>query len=108
MTDSAPLDVIDLVVLPQKLKMESALARLAKVRTRLVQGLSVGYEGIAELLPPGLVYANAAGVHDASTSELAMALILASQRGIPDFVRAASHGQWTPRRIRAWPTGLYS
>jgi phosphoglycerate dehydrogenase-like enzyme len=96
MTDRAPLGAIDIVVLPPQLGMARGLARLARVRTRLVQGLSVGFEGIAEMLPPGLVYANAAGVHDASTSELAMALILASQRGVPDFVRAANDGRWAP------------
>jgi phosphoglycerate dehydrogenase-like enzyme len=33
-------------------------------------------------------------VHEASTSELAMTLILASLRGLPEFVRAASVGRW--------------
>ena len=95
MADKAPLGAIDIVVLPPQ-SGAAALARLAQVRTRLVQGLAVGFEGIAGILPPGLVYANAAGVHDASTAELAMALILASQRGVPDFVRAANDGRWSP------------
>jgi phosphoglycerate dehydrogenase-like enzyme len=73
-----------------------ALAQLENVKTRLVQGQSLGYDGIEQVLRPGMVYANAAGVHEASTSELALALILASQRGIPDFVRAASEGKWAP------------
>jgi len=35
-------------------------------------------------------------VHETSTAELTLALILASQRGIPDFVRAAEQGEWAP------------
>jgi phosphoglycerate dehydrogenase-like enzyme len=33
-------------------------------------------------------------VHDASTAELAVALVLASLRGIDDFARAMPHGEW--------------
>lgn len=57
--------------------------------TRLVQAQYLGYDGVAEALPPGHVYANARGVHETSTAELALALLLAAQRGIGDFVRAA-------------------
>ena len=91
----APRDVIDLVVAPYMGSLRG-LARLANVATRLVQGQSMGYDGVADQLPPGHLFANAAGVHDAATAELAVALILASQRGLPDFVRAALRGQWTP------------
>ena len=37
---------------------------------------------------------NARGVHDASTAELALTLILASLRGIPDFVRGQDSEEW--------------
>src|SRR6478672_10130653 len=43
-------------------------------RLELVQLLTAGYEGVPEVLPPGVALANAAGVHDASTAELAIAL----------------------------------
>jgi phosphoglycerate dehydrogenase-like enzyme len=49
-----------------------------------------------------MVFANAASVHETSTSEMTLALILASQRGIPDFVRAAEKGHWA----RAWHESL--
>jgi len=45
-----------------------------------------------------VVFANARSVHETSTAELALALILASQRGIPDFVRAAERGEWVAGR----------
>jgi len=64
------------------------------VRTRLIQSQLVGYDGVIDVLPPGHVFANAASVHETSTAELTLALILASQRGIPDFVRAALEGRW--------------
>ncbi len=90
----APRERIDLVV-PGYLMERARLAHLAGVRTRLVQSQSIGFDGIAEVLPPGVVYANAASVHETSTAELAVALTLAAQRGLPDFVRAAQRGAWS-------------
>jgi phosphoglycerate dehydrogenase-like enzyme len=72
----------------------AVLTQLTNVTTRLVQSQLNGYDGVAEILPAGVVYANAAGVHETSTAELTLALILAAQRGLPDFVRAAQRGQW--------------
>ncbi len=89
----APREAIDLVV-PDYLAPKSRLANLVGVRSRLVQSQMIGYDGVAALLPPGVVYANAASVHETSTAELALALVLAAQRGLPDFVRAAELGRW--------------
>jgi phosphoglycerate dehydrogenase-like enzyme len=93
MTGPSPRERIDLVV-PPYMGSLAALGHLAGVRTRLVQSQSIGYDGVAAVLPAGTVFANAASVHETSTSELAMALILASLRGLPDFVRAAEAGRW--------------
>jgi phosphoglycerate dehydrogenase-like enzyme len=60
----------------------------------VVQLLSAGYDDVLAQLPDGVALANAAGVHDASTAELAVALTLASLRGIPDFVVAQRDGRW--------------
>ncbi|MDX2376317.1 2-hydroxyacid dehydrogenase [Microbacterium sp. LRZ72] len=94
MTGPAPRPRLDLVV-PPYMSQGQTLPRLADVQTRLVQGQSIGYEGIAELLPPGHVFANATSVHETSTAELALALVLASQRRIPDLVRAQQGEHWT-------------
>ncbi|MFF3000430.1 2-hydroxyacid dehydrogenase [Streptomyces sp. NPDC057950] len=62
-----------------------------------VQTLSAGVDHVQpglKSLRPGVQLCNARGVHEASTSELALALILASLRGIPDFVRAQDKGEW--------------
>lgn len=93
MDGPAPRDRIDLVVPPYQ-SFGAILPRLEDVRTRLVQSQSIGYEGVAEALPPGHVFANAASVHEASTAELAVALALAAQRGIPGFVHAQAAGTW--------------
>jgi phosphoglycerate dehydrogenase-like enzyme len=86
---------VDLLVLPYMREVE-AMSELGELRPRLIQSQSIGYEGIAPLLPPGTRLANAAGVHEASTAELALALILVAQRGIADFVRAQDTRKWEP------------
>ncbi|MFE5190723.1 2-hydroxyacid dehydrogenase [Streptomyces sp. NPDC056628] len=63
----------------------------------VVQTLSAGTDHVEpglRHLRPGVRLCNARGVHEASTSELTLALILASLRGIPDFVRAQDKGEW--------------
>jgi phosphoglycerate dehydrogenase-like enzyme len=75
-------------------------SRMAAVRhlpnLELVQLLTAGYEGVVDVLPEGVALANAAGVHDASTAELAVALTLASLRDLPDFVVAQREERWLP------------
>jgi phosphoglycerate dehydrogenase-like enzyme len=71
------------------------LSRMTGVRA--VQTLTAGVDHIApylDRLPPGVSLCNARGVHEASTAELALALILASLRGIPRFVRGQDAEQW--------------
>jgi len=97
MRSPAPRPHLDIVV-PPYMGAKKTLGALGGVATRLVQSQSIGYDGVEQLLPAGVVYANAASVHETSTAELALALTLASQRGIPEFVRAADAGQWAPAR----------
>ncbi|MFF0205248.1 2-hydroxyacid dehydrogenase [Streptomyces sp. NPDC005017] len=66
-------------------------------RVEVVQTLSAGIDHVEpglRHLRPGVRLCNARGVHEASTAELTLALILASLRGIPDFVRAQDEGRW--------------
>lgn len=85
---------LDLVVTPY-MSLGRALDRLEGRDVGLVQSQAIGYEGIAEQLPAGVVFANAASVHETSTAELALALTLAAQRDIPSFVRAQDAHRWT-------------
>ncbi|MGW2108450.1 2-hydroxyacid dehydrogenase [Streptomyces sp. NPDC001948] len=69
---------------------------------RVVQTLSAGIDHVEPglgLLPAGVLLCNAKGVHEASTAELALTLILASLRGVPGFV----HGQ----EKEEWRSGFY-
>ncbi|MFJ9151347.1 2-hydroxyacid dehydrogenase [Streptomyces sp. NPDC102270] len=71
------------------------LPRLSSVD--VVQTLSAGVDNVTpglKHLRPGVRLCNARGVHEASTAELTLTLILASLRGIPDFVRAQDKGEW--------------
>ncbi|MGD1220289.1 MULTISPECIES: 2-hydroxyacid dehydrogenase [Streptomyces] len=64
---------------------------------QVVQTLSAGVDHVLPSLGhlrPGVRLCNARGVHEASTAELTLALILASLRGIPDFVRGQDKGEW--------------
>lgn len=64
---------------------------------QVVQTLSAGIDHVEpglRHLRPGVRLCNARGVHEASTGELTLALILASLRGVPDFVRAQDRGEW--------------
>ncbi|MGV9313883.1 2-hydroxyacid dehydrogenase [Streptomyces sp. NPDC003691] len=64
---------------------------------RVVQTLSAGTDHLESglgSLPSGVRLCNAKGVHEASTAELALALTLASLRGIPGFVRGQDAHEW--------------
>ncbi|CAN5180891.1 MAG: 2-hydroxyacid dehydrogenase [Nocardioidaceae bacterium] len=61
---------------------------------RVVQTQTAGVDNVEPYVPAGVTLCNARGVHDASTAELAMGLVLASLRGIPDFALAQTDGRW--------------
>lgn len=63
-------------------------------KLKVVQIQSAGYEDILEFIPEGVTLCNAAGVHDASTAELAIALSLALGRHLDDFARNQTSGTW--------------
>jgi phosphoglycerate dehydrogenase-like enzyme len=91
-----PQQRIDIVV-PPYMGGAQILRNLDGVETALVQYQSIGYDGVAESLPPGRVFANATGVHETSTAELVLALILASQRELPRILRNQQEGRWETR-----------
>ncbi|MGW4382431.1 2-hydroxyacid dehydrogenase [Kitasatospora sp. NPDC004531] len=62
---------------------------------RVVQTLTAGMDDVLPHVPAGVVACNARGLHDASTAELAVTLILASLRGVPRFVRLQEQGSWS-------------
>lgn len=62
----------------------------------VVQLLSAGVDNVRSRVPAGVALCNGRGIHDTSTAELTLALVLASLRGLPDFVRAQDRREWVP------------
>ena len=60
----------------------------------VVQLLTVGFDAALEQVPEHVTLCNAVGVHESGTAELAVALVLASLRGIDDYARAMPQGAW--------------
>ncbi|WP_226962433.1 MULTISPECIES: 2-hydroxyacid dehydrogenase [unclassified Streptomyces] len=85
-------------VVPYMKGMETAIRPLAAMTSlRVVQTLSAGVDHVTPGLgdvPPGVTLCNARGVHEASTAELTLGLVLASLRGIPGFVRGQEREEW--------------
>nr|WSW66647.1 2-hydroxyacid dehydrogenase [Streptomyces sp. NBC_00995] len=64
---------------------------------QVVQTLSAGIDHVEPglgLLPAGVRLCNAKGVHEASTAELTLALVLASLRGFPGFLHGQDKEEW--------------
>ncbi|MFF6776214.1 2-hydroxyacid dehydrogenase [Streptomyces sp. NPDC012637] len=85
-------------VVPYMKGEEIAVRPLAGMSSlRVVQTLSAGVDHVTPglgLLRPGVRLCNARGVHEASTAELTLTLILASLRGVPGFVRGQDAEEW--------------
>lgn len=74
------------------------LQRLSKLRAVLLS--TSGWDHVVPAVPAGAVLANAPGVHDTGTAELALGLIHAAQRDLPEFVLAQQQGRWLGARPR--------
>lgn len=88
------LDHVDLAVMPY-MAPASILAVLDGEDVAAVQSQALGYDKVADVLPDGVAFANAVGVHEAATAELTLAILLAAQRDVDTYVREA--GQWNQR-----------
>jgi len=77
----------------------AAMARMPALE--VCQLPTAGFEHALAHLPVGVTLCNAAGVHDASTAELAVGLILARLRRIDDMARAMPAGVFLHDRYDA-------
>jgi phosphoglycerate dehydrogenase-like enzyme len=75
-------------------RISEVLPRMTSLR--LVQTLTAGVDNIRPHVPEGVLLCNGRGIHDTSTAELALTLILSSLRGIPGFVRRQDVRDWRP------------
>src|SRR5918997_574026 len=92
---------VEFYVLPY-MKGAEVLERSAEMASlKVIQTLTAGVENFLPHVPDGVLLCNAAGVHDASTAELAVALMLASGRHLDDFARQQPEGRWESHFGRA-------
>ena len=63
---------------------------------RYVQALTAGVDNLRPAIPAGVTLCSGRGIHDSSTAELVLTLVLSSLRGVPQFVRAQDRHEWTP------------
>jgi len=99
----ADLDPADVVLYVPAYTFDPKVFELIRGLPSLVtvQVLTAGYEHVLPYLPEQVQLANARGVHDASTAELAVALILASQRELDQDARAMPTGSWLTGATRS-------
>lgn len=63
----------------------------------VVQVLSAGVDNVRPSVPEGVTLCNGRGIHDSSTAELALTLVLASLRDVPGMVRDQDARRWNTR-----------
>lgn len=86
---------VEFLVAPYMRPAPAVMERVGEMSSlRAVQLLSAGYDNFLPFLPEGVRLCNAAGVHDASTAELAIALALASNRHLDAYARNMPSGTW--------------
>ncbi len=98
------VDDLDRVVfyVPRYMGPVSDLELISRMpNLKVVQLLTAGFDNALRYVPRGVTLCNAGGVHDASTAELAVGLILASLRGLDEFARAMPSGAWVYARREA-------
>ncbi|KQZ70681.1 2-hydroxyacid dehydrogenase [Nocardioides sp. Root151] len=75
-----------------KLDYQHLIPRMEHLQ--VIQSQSAGVDDIAPWVPAGTTLCNARGVHDPATAEMGVALILASIRQLPRFVKAQAERVW--------------
>ena len=98
-TEQVPDSVEDVAFYVPPYQMSAAVGEvLPRMRSlRVVQTLSAGVDNVRGKVPGGVTLCNGRGIHDTSTAELTLALVLASLRGVPEFVRAQDRREWSPQ-----------
>jgi phosphoglycerate dehydrogenase-like enzyme len=98
-TSGVPDSVADVRFYVPPYAMSGEVAEVLPRMTSLevVQTLSAGVDNVRGAVPDGVTLCNGRGIHDASTAELALTLILASLRGVPEFVRDQDRRRWRSR-----------
>lgn len=93
------LDSIEFYV-PRYMGGPAAIAMIPEMKNlKVIQSPNAGVDDVLKIRPEGVTLCNAAGVHDASTAELAVALSIASRRGFAAFARDQVDQRWGHERM---------
>lgn len=84
-------------VVPYQLRPAVAEVITRMTSLEVVQTLTAGVDNVRSAVPDGITLCNGRGIHDTSAAELTLTLILASLRGVPEFVRAHDRRAWSPQ-----------
>ncbi|UYQ78797.1 2-hydroxyacid dehydrogenase [Glutamicibacter sp. JL.03c] len=95
-----PLEDIEIAVMPYMATADTLRSIGTAENLKVVQTQTTGYDGMVELIGDRANINTAAGVHAASTAEMAIGLAIASLRGFPQAVRDQQDGRWNPH---PWP-----
>lgn len=88
------------IYVPLYMGGSKVLSPISKMKNlKVLQLLMAGYEDALPYKRDGLRLFNARGVHDFSTAELTLALILASLRGVDRFIRSQDKSMWNHERL---------
>lgn len=84
---------------PRYMGGPAAIAMIPDMKNlRVIQSPNAGVDDVLKIRPAGVTLCNAAGVHDASTAELAVALAIASRRGFAAFAADQVAQRWGHER----------
>lgn len=90
------VDEVEFYVPPYRFSRNDSEIVARMPRLKVVQTLTAGVDHVRPFVGHGVALCNGRGIHNSSTAELALGLMLASLRGLPDFVRAQDRGEWRP------------
>lgn len=96
---AADLESIEFYV-PRYMGGPQAIAMVPQMKSlKVIQSPNAGVDDVLKIRPEGVTLCNAAGVHDASTAELAVALAIASRRGFARFALQQQAQHWQHERM---------
>jgi phosphoglycerate dehydrogenase-like enzyme len=96
---AADLDSIEFYV-PRYMGGPQAIAMVPQMKKlKVIQSPNAGVDDVLKIRPEGVTLCNAAGVHDASTAELAVGLAIASRRGFAPFAIQQQAQHWQHERM---------
>ena len=90
------VDRVEIYVPPYSFDPAGAEVMGQMTSLRYVQALFAGVDSLRAAVPDGVTLCSGRGIHDTSTAELVLTLVLASLRGVPGFVRDQDRHAWSP------------